>query len=116
MLVKMVPMSILWTIGVVNTELLIKWSYFQPDSDARSNWQFGQVEMFPEHGYPFNHLLLGLAAVLGDYPVHGYDGFIPQARNSAFRMIVHPLEPCCVIDSETRAIVDAGYCTEFTYT
>ncbi|KAG8831099.1 hypothetical protein FRC17_003664 [Serendipita sp. 399] len=42
MLLRMGAVTALWTIGIVNTELLIKWSHFARDSDSRSNWQFGQ--------------------------------------------------------------------------
>ncbi|KAG9042068.1 hypothetical protein FS842_002304, partial [Serendipita sp. 407] len=42
MVIRMVAVAVIWIISIVNTELLIKKSHFEPDSDSRSNWQFGQ--------------------------------------------------------------------------
>ncbi|KAG8859477.1 hypothetical protein FRB91_007663 [Serendipita sp. 411] len=45
MLIRMMAVAVIWIISIVNTELLIKKSHFEPDSDSRSNWQFGQVRV-----------------------------------------------------------------------
>ncbi|KAJ7891341.1 hypothetical protein B0H14DRAFT_3428647 [Mycena olivaceomarginata] len=43
MIVELVFISILWSLSVMNTELLIRWNHFAPSDDPQSTWQFGQV-------------------------------------------------------------------------
>ncbi|PVF96966.1 hypothetical protein CPB86DRAFT_786453 [Serendipita vermifera] len=43
LLLKMILITILWALGVMNTELLIVWSRFERVEEARSPWQFGQL-------------------------------------------------------------------------
>ncbi|KAF8503951.1 hypothetical protein BU17DRAFT_101612 [Hysterangium stoloniferum] len=40
---ELVVILILWSLAVMNTELLIKWNKFQPSTSSQSQWQFGQV-------------------------------------------------------------------------
>ena len=41
MIVEIIIVTVLWSIAVINTELLIKGDNFRPSEEPR--WQFGQV-------------------------------------------------------------------------
>ncbi|PVF99844.1 hypothetical protein CPB86DRAFT_872278 [Serendipita vermifera] len=43
LLLKLIVVTILWSLSVMNTELLIVWSHFESADDSRSSWQFGQL-------------------------------------------------------------------------
>ncbi|KAJ7436116.1 hypothetical protein FB451DRAFT_1108965 [Mycena latifolia] len=40
---KLIVILILWSLAVMNTELLIRWNHFAASDDSHSQWQFGQV-------------------------------------------------------------------------
>ena len=40
---ELILVLILWSLAVMNTELLISWNHFDQSDDIQSPWQFGQV-------------------------------------------------------------------------
>ncbi|KAJ7797269.1 hypothetical protein B0H14DRAFT_2912188, partial [Mycena olivaceomarginata] len=40
---NIVVVLILWTLAVMNTELLIRWNHFAASDDSQSPWQYGQI-------------------------------------------------------------------------
>ncbi|KAF8126850.1 hypothetical protein K438DRAFT_2001193 [Mycena galopus ATCC 62051] len=43
MILEITVLLILWSLSVMNTELLIRWTHFAPSDDSQSQSQFGQV-------------------------------------------------------------------------
>ena len=41
--IELIVVVILWSLTVMNTELLIRWNRFAPPNGSQSPWQFGQV-------------------------------------------------------------------------
>jgi hypothetical protein len=76
LVVRLLIVLILWAIDIINTELLIRWSYFEPATDAHSMWQFGQVRDRTIVTSLFDPIPIGLATVFGDHPTGGHDQLI----------------------------------------
>jgi len=65
LLIKILLIFVLWSLAVMNTELLIKWSHFMPPDGAASIWQFGQI-------FPLFIVILPLATVAKTYKELGF--------------------------------------------
>ena len=84
--VKLIIISVLWALAILNTELLIGWNHFADTSDPQSVWQFGQVSgpvsQF-ENTYPPRYLqvlplfllVLPFSGTLNAFKEHGLRKF-----------------------------------------
>ncbi|KAF7339096.1 hypothetical protein MVEN_01986100 [Mycena venus] len=71
--IEIIFVLIIWSLTVMNTELLIRWNHFAP-SDGQSLWQFGQV-------LPMFLVVLPLANLFSAFQEHGLRPLPVSAAN-----------------------------------
>jgi hypothetical protein len=60
LIIEIAVKVILWMMAVMNTELLIRWNYFDLVSSSGSPWQFGQVSLLTKFRMYYQHLIMSI--------------------------------------------------------